>query len=193
MILSNFSLVYYFNINLVVVDRRRSKLLLCAKIHQSTSEHRFSKVLLSATNSHFHSLLTPKHYYMKAPPSPDRLCSSTATVVKCCQSAHFFTARRANRINPGLTLQAPEQRNGVGCGLPVCPLPGTFDSHWRPLLQLSHGLIAWPFLCSWCPCAPAPPQLLSHQDHREHCPPVDILIVTVPGTVLFHLIRVGAK
>lgn len=38
---------------------------------------------------------------------------SVSSVLKCCQSAHVSRARRANRINPGLTPQACEQGNGL--------------------------------------------------------------------------------
>lgn len=60
------------------------------------------------------------HYCLKStfmrevPPSPDGLSIRLLNVVKCCQSAHFSTARQANRINPGLTRQAWVQSNGLG-------------------------------------------------------------------------------
>lgn len=71
-------------------------------------------VRLSATNFHFHSLLSQKHDDEIVPLSPDRLCIPVLNVLKCCQSAHIFSARQANRINPGLTHQAQVQGNGLG-------------------------------------------------------------------------------
>lgn len=46
-------------------------------------------------------------------PCQCRLSFSVLSLLKCCQSAHISRARRANRINPGLTPQARVQGNGL--------------------------------------------------------------------------------
>lgn len=73
-----------------------------------------SSVQLSATKLHIYLLLSQKHDDEKVPPSPDRLSIPVLNVLKCCQSVHISSARQANRINPGLTLQARVQGNGLG-------------------------------------------------------------------------------
>lgn len=47
-------------------------------------------------------------------PSLDGLIIPVLNVLKYCQSAHFSSARQANRINPGLTHQVRVQGNGLG-------------------------------------------------------------------------------
>lgn len=97
---------------------RRSFLLSQHQWSVLQSTH-LSSVQLSATKFHFHSLLSQKHDDERRErrewltPSPGILSIPVLNVLKCCQSAHISCARQANRINPGLTLQARVQGNGL--------------------------------------------------------------------------------
>lgn len=74
---------------------------------------------LSAAKFHLHSLPPQKrgelaHSLAGSPAaSPGALSIPVLNSLNCCQSAHISGARQANRINPGLTLQACVQGNGL--------------------------------------------------------------------------------